>query len=42
MTDGMNDDQLKHIASVSNLIGVGVIWYLKREQKGHNHQYGHG
>ena len=30
------------VMGVSNLVGVGVIWYLKREQKGHNHQHGHG
>ena len=29
------------VMGVSNLIGVGVIWYLKREQKGH-HQHEHG
>ena len=30
------------VMGVSNLIGAGVILYLKREQKGHHHQHGHG
>ncbi len=28
------------VMGVSNLVGVGVILYLKREQKGHQHRHG--
>ena len=30
------------VMGVANLAGAGVILYLKREQKGHRHQPGHG
>ncbi|MDR7926433.1 hypothetical protein RIE95_05415 [Acidithiobacillus thiooxidans] len=30
------------VMGISNLMGVGVILYLKRDQKGRNHQHRHG